>query len=227
MEYSRRAQNGCSTQLGMTQKRPSGVAAPSLAGTILRQPYRYLALAKMPKFIALLRGVNVGKNNRVPMAEFKAILERLGYTGVSTFLNSGNAVFNSSGRSAPKHATAIACALEQALGVSTPVIVKSAAELFAVVSASPINPPDTDHSKLIVAFAAEADALSALEPLGDLVRAPERFTVTAVAAFLYCPDGILQSKVAEALLGRVGKRVTTRNWATVMKLATLSGAGVA
>ena len=176
----------------------------------------------MPRFVVLLRGVNVGKGNRVPMAEFKALLEGLAYTNVSTILNSGNAVFTSSGRSPTKHAAAIATTLQQKLGVSAPVIVKSAAELSAIIGASPITPPDADHSRYFVAFAAEEEALLALTPLQALAQAPQRFVVSSAAAFLHCPNGILESKVGEALLGKAGKGVTTRNWATVLKLHALA-----
>ncbi len=164
----------------------------------------------MPRFVALLRGVNVGKANRVPMADFKAILEGLGYTGVSTLLNSGNAVFTSTGRSQAKHAASISTAIQH-----------------EVISASPMNPPEADHSKYLVGFAAEADELLALEPLQELAQAPERFIVTRFAGYLHCPAGVRQSRVAEALLGKAGKRVTTRNWATVMKIHALAGASVA
>ncbi|MBE0549464.1 MAG: DUF1697 domain-containing protein [Rubrivivax sp.] len=181
----------------------------------------------MPRFVVLLRGVNVGKGNRVPMAEFKALLEGLGYTNVSTVLNSGNAVFTSSGRSPAKHAGAIATALQQKLGISTPVIVKSAAELSAIIGGSPITPADADHSRYFVSFAAEEEALLALAPLQVLTQAPERFVVSSLAAFLHCPNGILESKVGEALLGKAGKRVTTRNWATVLKLSAQAGASAA
>jgi uncharacterized protein (DUF1697 family) len=181
----------------------------------------------MPRFVALLRGVNVGKSNRVPMAEFKALLEGLGYTSVSTLLNSGNAVFTSTGRSQAKHAAGIATELQQKLNVTTPVIVKSAAELAEVISTSPINPPEAEHSKYLVAFAADGDELQALQPLQELAKVPERFVVTNVAAFLYCPAGVLQSRVGEALLGKAGKHVTTRNWATVIKLHAQAVSGVA
>jgi hypothetical protein len=83
----------------------------------------------MPRFTVLLRGVNVGKGKRVPMAGFKRLLEELGYTDVRTLLNSGNAVFASAGRSGAKHALAIAAEVERRFGVLTPVIVKSAAEV--------------------------------------------------------------------------------------------------
>jgi uncharacterized protein (DUF1697 family) len=181
----------------------------------------------MPRFVALLRGVNVGKGNRVPMADFKAILEGLGYTGVGTLLNSGNAVFTSTGRSQAKHAASISTAIQQNLAVTTLVIVKSAAKLSEIISASPMNPPEADHSRFLVAFAAEADELLALEPLQELAQAPERFIVTKFAGYLHCPAGVRQSRVAEALLGKAGKRVTTRNWATVMKIHALAGASVA
>ena len=181
----------------------------------------------MPRFVALLRGVNVGKGKRVPMAEFKAMLEGLGYTDVSTLLNSGNAVFTSAARSQRKHEASIAAALEETMAVTTPVIVKSAADWSAVLSASPIKPPEADHSRYLVAFAAAEEALLELKPLQELAQAPERFIVTEVAAFLHCPAGVLQSRLGEALLGKAGKRVTTRNCATVLKLSTQVGASVA
>lgn len=181
----------------------------------------------MPRFVALLRGVNVGKGNRVPMADFKRMLESLGYTEVSTLLNSGNAVFTSTAHSPSKHASAIAAALKQSLGVFTPVIVKSAAQLSTIIGASPIHPPEAEHSKYLVAFAAEDEALAALTPLQALAQGSERFVVTKVAAYLHCPGGILQSQLGEALLGKVGKHVTTRNWATVLKLSAQAGASVA
>ena len=159
------------------------------------------------------------------MADFKALLEGLGYTSVSTVLNSGNAVFTSTGRSPGQHAAAIATALHQTMAIATPVIVKSAAEFSAVIGASPIDPPDTDHSKYLVAFAADEEALLALARLQVLAQAPERFVVTKVAAFLHCPAGLLESRVGNALLGKAGKSVTTRNWATVLKLSARAGAG--
>jgi uncharacterized protein (DUF1697 family) len=172
----------------------------------------------MPRFVVLLRGVNVGKGSRVPMAELRELLQSLSYTEVATILNSGNAVFTSPGRSSARHAAAIACALKQKLGIVTPVIVKSAAELSAIVAASPFALSETEHVRCLVAFAAEELALAELAPLQALVQALERFVISKAAAYLYCPAGILQSKIAATLLGKAGQRVTTRNWATVLKL---------
>lgn len=177
----------------------------------------------MPQFVVLLRGVNVGKGNRVPMAAFKQLLETLGYTRVSTLLNSGNAVFASAARSSDRHARAIAAALQEKFGVVTPVIVKSATQIKAVIGGNPMVPPLTDYSKFLVAFAGDGAAVLALSPLLSLAQPPECLVITDHAAYLHCPDGLLISAVGKAMLGPSGKRVTTRNWATVLKLGALLG----
>lgn len=175
----------------------------------------------MPRFVVLLRGVNVGKGNRVPMAEFKQLLEDLGATEVKTLLNSGNAVFSSPARSGPRLAAAIAEALANRLGVVTPVIVKSAAEFARIVDGVPGQPPEGEHSRFLVAFGADEAALEALQPLVPLARGGERLVITPQAAYLHCPGGLLESAVGEAMLGKAGRGVTTRNWATVLKIAAL------
>lgn len=175
----------------------------------------------MTRFVVLLRGVNVGKSNRVPMAEFRRLLEAAGYTGVQTLLNSGNAVFSSPGRSAAKHSEAIAAALREGLGVAVPAVVKSSDEYRAAVEGNAIAPPPEHFSRLLVAFAQDPRALQELKPLLSLVRGGERFVIGRQAAYMYCAGGILESKVASALLGKAGRDLTTRNWATVLKLAEL------
>ena len=179
----------------------------------------------MSRFVVLLRGVNVGKGNRVPMAGFKQMLEELGYTSVKTLLNSGNAVFSSARRSSSKHAQAIAAELERRFGVATPVIVKSATELSAIIRNNPMVPAEDQHSRFLVAFGKDQPALQALQPLVSLASDPERFIVTDEAAYLSCPAGSLESKVGAAILGKAGRAVTTRNWATVLKLEALLEVG--
>ena len=179
----------------------------------------------MSRYVVLLRGVNVGKGNRVPMAEFRAALESLGHRQVRTLLNSGNAVFSSASRSAGKLASAIAKAVEERFGVATPVIVKSAAELEAIVKNNPFPPPESEHSRFLVAFALDPTKLQELRGLSSLLQPGERFAVNEHAAYLRCAGGLLESKVGEAILGRAGRSVTTRNWATVLKLLSLAREG--
>jgi uncharacterized protein (DUF1697 family) len=183
------------------------------------------ASRRTPNFVVLLRGVNVGKGNRVPMAEFRVLLEGLGFTEVKTLLNSGNAVFHSVGRSAGAHARAISAALHERLSLSISVVVKSASDFSAVIAENTLAPAEEQYSRFLVAFAQEPASIEALSVLLPLVRAPERLLIGKHAAYLHCARGILESQVASALLGKVGRAVTTRNWATTLKLASLIRAG--
>lgn len=169
-------------------------------------------------FIALLRGVNVGKAKRVPMERLRVLLAGLGYTDVTTLLNSGNAVFRSRIRSPAACAKAIERALADDLEIEVPVIVKSSQELAQVVSENPFASSALDHSRLLVALTQDVAGLSALRGIEPLVAASEGFAVGTLAVYLHCANGILESKAAKALLGKFGKSATTRNWATTLKL---------
>ncbi len=174
----------------------------------------------MPKFVALLRGINVGKAKRIPMAELRALLSALGYTGVATLLNSGNAVFQSQSGTPSQLATDIAAGIFARLHIQVPVVVVSASELETIVSENPIRVPDDEHPQVLVAFVQDSKTLSRLVSIASLVAPPEQFSVGRNAAYLLCAAGILESKAGKALLGLSGA-VTTRNWATVLKLQAL------
>nr|WP_298124414.1 DUF1697 domain-containing protein [uncultured Pseudoxanthomonas sp.] len=173
----------------------------------------------MTTCIALLRGINVGKAKRIAMADLRALLEGLGHTDVATLLNSGNAVFKA-GKGAPRKLAAdISAAITTRLGIEVPVIVVSAKELALIVRENPFA--SADPSRLLVAFVAEVGTLSAMSAIEPHVVLPEQFHVGTYAAYLHCASGILESKAAEALLGKAGKATTTRNWGTVQKLLAL------
>ena len=176
----------------------------------------------MPTFVALLRGINVGKAKRIPMVELRALLGELGYTGVATLLNSGNAVFQAAKGTSAKHASEISAAIAGKLKMEVPVIVKSVKELATIVSENQLAKNALDHSRLLVAFVQDAKALSGLEAIERLAVPPEEFVIGKNAAYLHCVTGILESKAGEALLGKVGKAATTRNWVTVLKLQALA-----
>jgi uncharacterized protein (DUF1697 family) len=177
----------------------------------------------MPRYAVMLRGVNVGRANRVPMAEFRALLESAGYGDVRTLLNSGNAVFSCKTGASRMHAGRIRWKLSKRLGVDVPVIVKSTKEFAAITAGNALAEFAPDASRLLVAFASDARALAALAPIASRVRAPEKWHLGRHAAYLWCANGILKSTAAAALLGAHGKAATTRNWATVLKMAALLG----
>jgi uncharacterized protein (DUF1697 family) len=175
----------------------------------------------MPRFAALLRGVNVGRGNRVPMADLRALLEALGYGDVRTLLNSGNAIFTGTERVPRVHAERIRNELAARLGVDVTVIVKSAKEVAAIEAENALATAATDASRLLVAFTSDAQALEGLAPLASLVKSPEKLHFGVHAAYLWCPNGSLQSKAGAALLGKQGRAATTRNWATLLKISAL------
>ena len=199
----------------------------------------------MPTFVALLRGVNVGGHKRVPMADWRALMAEQGYTHVRTLLNSGNAVFDAAGAATPaaaaRHARALQEMLATRLRVEVPVVVKTAAQVAAIVAGNEWVRPfaqqamgaasaaelEFDASRLLVAFAPDAAALAGLAPIAGLVQPPERFLLGRHAAYLHCASGILQSRAGEALLASKagGTAITTRNWATTLKLQAMALSG--
>jgi len=168
------------------------------------------------RYIALWRGINVGKAKRIAMADLKALLADLGATDVTTVLNSGNVVFTSKKKLTGDQ---LRRAVSGQLGVDAAVIVKTAAEWAHVAAEHGIAEAD-DPSRLLVAVTADAATLKAA---GDIATAGnERFIVTPHAAYLWCAHGILESKAGVQLLKKLGDGGTTRNWATVQKLNALA-----
>lgn len=175
----------------------------------------------MSVYIALLRGINVGKAKRIAMADLRALLTGLGFTDVATLLNSGNVVFKA-GRGTPKKLAAdISAGIAAQLGIEVPVIVVSAKDFVLIAKDNPFANTAADPSRLLIAFVPDTSALSAVSAIAPLVVAPEQFHVGTHAAYLHCARGILESKAGEALVGKAGKAATTRNWATVQKLQAL------
>lgn len=168
--------------------------------------------------VVLLRGVNVGKAKRVPMADFKALLLALGCNEVQTLLNSGNAVVAMPKVSAATLSDETAAALHDKFGFDVPVVVKSIADFRAIFAGNGLVSESSDPSRVLVAFAQTATTLKGLAEISKIVRPPDQFLMGKKAAYLTCPNGILKSSAAIALLGKAGQAVTTRNWATVLKL---------
>jgi uncharacterized protein (DUF1697 family) len=175
----------------------------------------------MTKFVALFRGINVGKAKRIAMADLRALLESLGYGGVRTLLNSGNAVFSAPDAPQARHAQAIQEAVRSQLGVDALVVVKSAKDMAAVVAGNPLIEHADDASRLLVALTSHAQALAAVDSLAQADWGPEKLHVGQHAAYVWCANGILESKLAVALLKELAAGGTTRNWATVEKIHAL------
>ncbi len=175
----------------------------------------------MNRYVALFRGINVGRAKRIAMADLRAILESLGYTQVRTLLNSGNAVFEAAGEAPEKMATRIRSAVAKKVGVDALVVVKSAGDIAAVVKANKLASTATDPSRLLVALTIDAPTLAGLSHLAKTQWKGDAVHVGKHAAYIWCADGFLESKAAVALLRDLGEYGTTRNWATLEKINAL------
>jgi uncharacterized protein (DUF1697 family) len=155
------------------------------------------------------------------MADLRSLLAQLGFTDIHTLLNSGNAVFTGDDAAPDKLAARLRAAVAKKLGVDALVIIKSAAEVAGIMSGNKLEKLATDHSRLLVAMTNDAKALAALQPMAKSEWGAERVHIGKHAGYVWCANGILESKAAVALLKKLSETGTTRNWATLLKIHTL------
>ena len=172
--------------------------------------------------IALLRGINVGKANRVSMESLRELLSGLGFREVRTLLNSGNAVFEGAG-AGKDAAGAIEKAMEKKLGLTCRVMVVSATELAVIARENSLVEIADNPSRLHVVVPFARRDLARLRPLLEQPWGEERLAVGSAAAYLWCPRGVIESRLVKAVDRILGDSVTMRNWATVLKLKQMTG----
>ena len=173
-------------------------------------------------YVALLRGINVGRAKRVAMADLRSLVEGLGYKNVRTLLNSGNVVFTASTASAGDAAQHIERGLLKKIGIASRVTVLSGAELAVAVRDNPLLEVATDHSRLFVAFLNDPADRERLGELSARNWRPEALALRERVAYLWCPEGVIASDVHAAMSRILADGVTSRNWATVLKLHALA-----
>lgn len=169
----------------------------------------------MPRYVALFRGINVGKAKRLAMADLRALFVELGFAEVRTLLNSGNLIFDAGAAPEAAQAARIRTAVERQLGVDALVVVKSAAQIDAAIRECRLEARLTDPTHLLVLLGNDPRSL------GGIAAVAGRVQVGREAAYLWCEGGVLAGKTgADALLGQ-GGTATTRNWATLAKIHAL------
>jgi uncharacterized protein (DUF1697 family) len=171
----------------------------------------------MATYVALLRGINVGGNRIIKMADLREMFAAAGARDVETYIQSGNVVFGHAARSAAKLAADLERQIAKDTGFAVPVVLRTADELGAVIAANPFAKADTDH--LHVFFVAAALPVGALSAVDARAFHPERFGETAREVYLHLPDGLGRSKLAGAVMKvKSMAAATARNWRTVLTL---------
>ncbi|PJE93800.1 hypothetical protein CUT44_31845 [Streptomyces carminius] len=170
------------------------------------------------RYVALLRGINVGGHRKVPMAELRETLTGLGWDGVRTHLASGNAVFTTAGRDTGELARVLGAALAERFGFTVDCLVRTAGELRAAAEACPY-PADSDPAKLLVLFLDRAPDAARLAAVDAAAFAPDEFRAGERELYCWFPGGMGRSKLPGALEAACrGRTVTGRNWRTVTAL---------
>ena len=177
-------------------------------------------------YAALLRGINVGGNKKLPMAELRTLLEGLGHDGVRTYLQSGQAVFASGHGDEESLAAELAEAIEKRFGFTVDVIVRDHAYLKAIADNCPFPAAELEGKQLHVTYYSAPVAEDRFADIDQVAYLPEEFRLGDRALYLYAPDGLGRSKLAAELSRpRLNKGLiaTSRNWNTVLKLVELTG----
>ncbi len=177
----------------------------------------------MNTWIALLRGINVGGHNKLPMKDLVAELERLGLSDVKTYIQSGNAVFRSRESEASVLCEQIASAIGSSHGFRPRVLVLSRQDLQAAARANPFAAAAEAEPKTVhLSFLAEPATAPDLAGMEAVKVKSEGFVLTERVFYLHAPEGIGRSKLAAKVETSLGVPATGRNWRTVQKILEIA-----
>jgi uncharacterized protein (DUF1697 family) len=172
-------------------------------------------------WIGLLRGINVGRNKRISMAELRDMMLSLGCTDVRTHLQSGNAIFSAAERKSAVLERELSLGIKRAFGMEVAVLVRSAAEFAAAVDANPFPARGIGTNELHATFLAAAPPAAKLAGVDREACAPDEFAVGKRVIYLRLPNGVMGSRLPD--FGKVlGIVTTTRNWNTTLRLRDLA-----
>ena len=169
--------------------------------------------------VALLRGINVGGHNKVPMARLREVCADLGWQDVRTYIQSGNVVFAATGSRAALEG-ALESAVRESFGLDIPVVVRDAAGWARVLAGNPFPAEsETEPNLVLVGLARKKIASGAVDLVRERATGGERVERVGEAIWFHAANGSAKSKITPAVLDRAaGSPVTTRNWRTLLKI---------
>ncbi len=174
----------------------------------------------MDTWIAFLRGINVGGKNRVPM---KDLMEAVGFSGVRTYIQSGNIVFEHAGGAEVSLAARIAALIGEKHGFRPRAVVLSAKALRAAATENPFGSGEAMEKVLHFYFLAEKPPAPDLQGMDAIKIDSEAYVLMNKVLYLHTPDGFGRSKLAQRVEKLLGVDATARNLRTVTKVLALVG----
>ncbi len=175
----------------------------------------------MTKWIALLRGINVGGNNMLPMKRLKTDLESLNLKNVQTYIQSGNVVFDASARTPSSLSNKIARLIEKNYGFRPQLLLLEKKHLLKAIRSNPFTTAVSDPKTLHFFFLAERPSRPDIKAIDAAKSASEHYKLIDSVFYLHAPDGIARSKLAANAEKYLGVVTTARNYRTVEKLASM------
>jgi uncharacterized protein (DUF1697 family) len=174
----------------------------------------------MNRYTALIRGINVGGKNLLPMKDLTEILESIGCRRVKSYIQSGNVVFDSAFKAA-RLTEEIADGISARRGFKPHVLVLEKSEFEMAIANNPFMVGEPDYKALHLGFLDSIPPNPDLQRLESLKAPSERFELIGRVFYLHAPDGIGRSKLAANSEKALGVPMTDRNWKTVLKIMSM------
>lgn len=179
--------------------------------------------ASRDSYVALLRGINVGGRNRLPMDELAHLFERAGCASVRTYIQSGNVVFAAAPSIALGARESVAATVSARMGTGIPIVLRSVAELARVVGENPFVGESQDPRTLHVGFLSGQPLPERVSSLDPERSPPDEFVVRGREIYLRLPNGMARTRLTVSYLERVlATPATFRNWRTVVNLLKMA-----
>jgi uncharacterized protein (DUF1697 family) len=176
----------------------------------------------MPTFIALLRSINAGGFNTLTSKNFVTLLETLELASIKTYIQTGNAVFQTTAKHAKQLPEKIQTAIKEHHGFAPEVVVLSLAELEAAITNNPYPKADENPKSLHLTFLKSKPKHPDLEALEKVKTESETFSLVEKVFYFYAPEGVGRSKAFGKVEKSLGVSGTARNWRTVNKLLEMA-----
>lgn len=177
----------------------------------------------MKTYIALFRGINVGGNCSLPMKELVATLEEIGARNVRTYIQSGNAVFESAENNLARLSKQLSAEIMKRRGFEPHVQILTLEALKQAIAENPFPEAVADPSSLHLGFLPSRPKSPDLQKLSSIKKQSERFQLIESVFYLHAPEGVGRSKLAANSEKLLGVPMTDRNWKTVCKVMELAG----
>jgi uncharacterized protein (DUF1697 family) len=170
-------------------------------------------------YVALLRGINLGGKNMLPMKELVAMVSAAGCSNVRNYIQSGNVIYTAGDRVAGRVGRVVSAAIEKQFGFQTRLVIRTTEQIRQVIRSNPFLTPGVDENLLSVLFLADSPEAENVAKLDPQRSPPDQFRVVGDEIFLHTSTGLAKTKLTNAYFDSKLKTICTcRNWRTVMKL---------